>query len=200
MPGKSVILKHSCNKLVAYKVLAAVLNWMVSPTKLAEPLQQTSQEMVEFLNSYDGEWSGTSSLLLDNKYFSILKNSNASVKLAFNLSVTSDSWIEQKQLKLRWLENLAKCDQLQMKSKLYLFLSGMVISEEDETVIKLCLQNLEELISNYPTLSFSLLCVIFFKLSKETDPSMQLKYLSVLPKLAVEKVVLLLYPKTMRKK
>lgn len=91
-----------------------------------------------------------------------------------------------------WLNNLKDSNEKNIQLKFQWLLYAIILKENEQQIVILCLEILFGLVNHYKFISFTLLNIIFYKLTQETDPSMQNIYLLFLPKLAVKKVTLLI--------
>ena len=186
--GKSIICSASCNKYVAHRFIAVALNWIINPSSLCHGNIQIVEEIITFVGKNIEDWNDQTSELLRNEYFKNFGCNNMNIKFALDCIIISNNWNNSIESLHKWLLNLKNSNKKEVQFQLHTFLFGIVLCENNKNIIQISLDILFDIMSYYKDISFSLLCLLFHKLVKESHPIMQKKYLFCLPSLAVQKV------------
>lgn len=151
------------------------------------------EDIFSFLQKNMNEMKDQTTKLMNNEYFKNFGSHNNNVKFAVDLITVTTSWHNNVEHIIKWLTNVNDYGEYRMQLRLHSFISGITLYEKDKTVNHLCLEIVFKVVNHFKDVSISHLCLLFYKLARETDPFMQKTCLLTLPKLAVRKVIILFF-------
>lgn len=140
-----------------------------------------------FLNGKDFKWEDDTLELLHNNYFAYLENSQIHIKTNVNILKMTYNWGKDDENIIKWLRNFTKHEKA-VQEHFFWLICGFVLSEDNSKLLSISLDVLENIVNFFPYLSYSLCVLLLFKLSREIEPSLQLKYLLLLSRLSVDMV------------
>ncbi|KAK7868003.1 hypothetical protein R5R35_010177 [Gryllus longicercus] len=191
---KMILEMKACNMLSAKMLEYSLLPWLVFPSYLTGEAVQLGSEILSLISDLK-TWSAHTGKILSNKYFDILRAVDSHVDRAVHLSRLGEIWQSNPSSVEEWLSRVSMTPK-PFVEKLNFALSALLMQPFDNNEVqKEVLVLLLSLVEHHNELSGSLLTVILYKLSNETEPKVLLELLRSLTQMAVlkENVALILH-------
>ncbi|XP_024935955.1 focadhesin isoform X2 [Cephus cinctus] len=180
---KKILEKLQCSAVVAYAMLASLLQWMAYPSFFSSDALEVARKLISLITDKTA-WSCNISRLLSNQVFMALKHSDANIQFYTEICYCMESCSES--TTLTWLKKIADAPN-NMKYRCKLLLSGLFLySDKPAVTIRTC-EILVRIVKENKNFASHLLSLILYKLTTSRDYEEIKALLVALPELAVVK-------------
>ncbi|XP_063226098.1 focadhesin isoform X2 [Bacillus rossius redtenbacheri] len=182
----TIVQKKTCNAVSVKMLVSNALQWLIHPSCLTGEALQLASDLMRLVEDCVSQ-GGHTGRLCGNKVFSHVRNLDPAVHAAAELCRLAEAWQGSPELFPPWLARAGQAPPHFVQGLVgplsAVFLGGLKQDDAARESYRFLLQ----LVARDNELASGMLTFVLYKLSGETDPSMQLELLRGLPATAVQK-------------